>query len=156
MFPELKITNHLIESIHAYPEFDDAAHNVAERLVILGHLTFNRDVWAVSSERLKRYWSAYAENIEGNANTNKLSVWWAQFTQGMASKPFNDMQYLHEKNLLLDPVHLSTPVKDEEVLEVFRRETSYLIDRTRVWVNLRKKSKDLEIPQAPIEMQENN
>lgn len=140
MYDNLTITTELMK-ISPYEPFENPAHNIAERLVMLGHLTFNRDVWAASPERIKRYWAAYTENIEGSANTNRLNIWWSQMTEGMASNPLNDIQYLNEKNLLLDPINLQPSVSESEVLEVFRRETSYLIDRTRVWVNARRQNK---------------
>lgn len=149
MFNELKITSELL-SLSPYEQFENPAHNLAERLVVLGHLSFNADVWAASPDRIKRYWKAYAENIEGSANTNRLSVWWQQMTEGMACKPLNDIKYLNEKNLLLDPTHLQPSTEESDVLEVFRRETGYLIDRTRVWVAARRESKKAMLPDVDI------
>lgn len=136
MFEELPETSRLLGE-YPYAPFDDPAENIAERLIALGHLGFNRDVWAASPERIKRYWLAYAENIKGSANTNRLSIWWAEMTDGMAIENLTKAEYLHEKNLLLDPTHLSTPVTDQAVLQVFRQQTDYLIDRARMWVKKR-------------------
>ena len=137
MFPELPETNKILAQ-YPYAPFTDPAENVAERLIALGHLSFNRDVWASSPERIKRYWFAYAENIEGAANTNRVSIWWSRMTEGMASDNLVSTPHLHEKNLLLDPTQLSTPVTDQAVLQVFRQQTDYLIDRARMWVKIRR------------------
>lgn len=141
MFPELPETTRILAE-YPYAPLDAPAENIAERLIALGHLTFNRDVWAASPDRIKRYWVAYAENITGSANTNRVSVWWARMTEGMASENLTKPDYLHEKNLLLDPMHLSTPVPDQDVLQVFRQQTDYLIDRARIWVRVRNANKE--------------
>lgn len=133
MFDDLKVTNELLK-LSSYEPFEDPAYNVAERLIILGHLTFNRNIWSASPERYKRYWAAYLENIEGSANTNRVSIWWKQVTENMGSLPLNKMEYRHEKNLLIEPTKLQPSVEDNAVLNVFRREAGYLVDRTRVWV----------------------
>lgn len=133
MFSELPETTKILEQ-YPYQPFIDPAENIAERLIALGHLSFNRDVWASSPERIKRYWVAYSEHIRGSANTNKVSIWWSTMTEGMASENLTKTEYLHEKNLLLTPTQLSIPVPDQAVLQVFRQQTDYLIDRARMWV----------------------
>lgn len=140
MFEELPATTRLL-SEYPYPQLPDPAENVAERLVALVHSGYNRDVWAVSPERLKRYWTAFSEHCEGSANTNRVSVWWTQVTEGLVIPPLNDPEFLHEKNLLLSPSTLSTPVQDQEVLQVFRQQTPYLVDRARMWVRTRRAAK---------------
>lgn len=144
-FTELPLTNAVIDA-YPYTPFDDPARNLAERLIALGHLGFNRDVWASSPERIKRYWVAYNEHIKGSANTNRLSTWWSQVTEGMVIQPFIKPEYLHEKNLLLSPEHLSTPVEEQDVLSVFRTDSDYLIDRARMWAKVRRDTKNTDTP----------
>lgn len=136
MFNELPKTSALLEE-YPYTPFDDPARNVAERLIALAHIGFNGDVWGASPDRIKRYWVAFNENIQGSANTNSLSIWWSKMTEGMVTKSITDTAYLHEKNLLLDPKNLSISVSDQAVLQIFRQETDYLIDRARMWVRVR-------------------
>ena len=64
-----------------------------------------------------------------------------QVTEGLVIPPLNDPEFLHEKNLLLSPSTLSTPVQDQEVLQVFRQQTPYLVDRARMWVRTRRAAK---------------
>src|SRR5690625_2018454 len=152
MFPELEETNTLLEG-YPYSAFDNPAENIAERLIILAHLTYNAEVWGKTPERRKRYWKAFLENVEGGANTNRLSVWWKQFRDGMASRPLNNPDYLHEKNLLLDPTHLSTEVEDREVLDILREQAPYLVDRARFWVRTRsKKNQEDTVPDANFQL----
>lgn len=155
MFTELPETNQILEE-YPYIPLDTPAENVAERLIVLGHLTYNPDVWASSPDRRKRYWKAFLENVEGSSNTNRVSVWWAQFTDGMASRTLNNEKYLHEKNLLLDPTSLSTPVEDRLVLEALRNHAGYLVDRARIWVRTRssKKSSTTQDQEPDLEMKE--
>lgn len=120
-----------------YPPLPSPAENVAERLVILGHMTFNPDIWATSPERLKRYWDAYLEHVEACANTNNLAIWWQDVTAEMGARHLgNDL--LHEKNLLVAPHLLDPPASASDVLTVFRRQAPYLIDRARIWNKTRK------------------
>lgn len=141
MFPELPETEKILAQ-YPYKPFTDPAENIAERLIALGHLSANRDVWFSSPERIKRYWLAYTENIQGSANTDRLSIWWSKMTDQMATTDLNMTGYLHEKNLLLMPTELSTPVEDQLVLQVFRTETDFLIDRARMWIRVRKANKE--------------
>lgn len=136
----LPLTTKLLAS-SPYERLADPAADIAERLIALTHIGFNASVWAVSPERRKRYWSAFSEHVVGSANTNKVSIWWSQVQEGMVTVPMNDLPHLHEKNLLLNPSALQVPATDQEVLQVFRTQSDYLLDRARVWVAVRREEK---------------
>lgn len=138
MFDNLPLTQALRDK-SPYPPFDDPNYEVAERLVILAHLTFNRDIWGVSEKRLKRYWEASLEHIRGSANTAHLSTWWQNYIEEMGGMKLTT-DYLHEKNLLVEPQHLTPPADPAVVLRIFRQEAPYLVDRARVWNKARKET----------------
>lgn len=128
---ELTETNKILET-YPYPPFQDPARNLAERLIILGHLAKNHDIWGTTPERRKRYWSAYIEHIGSCANTDSLSTWWNELEEEMGLHKLNSTQHLHEKNLLLQPEE-NFGTTEYEILASLRKDAPYLIDRVRVW-----------------------
>lgn len=121
-----------------YEPLDSPAESIAERLVYLGHFTFNTKVW---SSRLDRYWEAYSERIEGSVNTDNLATWWVMLMNDMDGLPLPLGPRLHEKNLLLHPRLLTPPVEDTAVLRVLREYTPALIDRVRMSLHIQRQLK---------------
>lgn len=122
-----------------YEPLDSPAESIAERLIYLGHFTFNSAVW---SARRDRYWEAYSERIEGSVNTDKLATWWVLLMNDMDGLPLPFGPRLHEKNLLLHPRLLTPPVEDAAVLRVLREYTPALIDRVRMSLHIQRQLKD--------------
>jgi hypothetical protein len=121
-----------------YEPLDSPAESIAERLVYLGHFTFNTTVW---TRRLDRYWEAYSERIEGSVNTDKLATWWVMLMNDMDGLPLPLGPRLHEKNLLLHPRLLTPAVEDTAVLRVLRENTPALIDRVRMSLHIQRQLK---------------
>lgn len=123
-----------------YKPLDEPSENIAERLVMLGHLTFNSRIW---STRLDAYWTAYTNHIRSSANVADVAHWWCTLMGRMVGTPLGATSLLHEKNLLVRPTSLpETAVPDEDVLMHFRTYALDLVDRTRIWVRDRRGIKD--------------
>lgn len=121
-----------------YEPLDSPEQSIAERLIYLGHWTFNPDVW---SSRADRYWSAYAERVEGAVNTDTVALWWVNLMESMSGLPLPHGPRLHEKNLLIYPRLLDPPVEDRHVLAVLRSYTPALIDRVRMALHIQRELK---------------
>lgn len=122
-----------------YEPLDSPAESIAERLIYLGHFTFNSAVW---TSRRDRYWEAYSERIEGSVNTDKLATWWVALMKDMDGQPLPLGPRLHEKNMLLHPRLLTPSVDDSEVLRVLREYTPALIDRVRMSLHIQRQFKE--------------
>ena len=121
-----------------YLPLEDPAEAVAERLLMLAHLTMNRDVWA--GERLERYWGAFGDAVRGSAMSGTVVDWWCKFVDTMGGVPLGASGLLHEKNLLVRPGLLVPPVRDSRVLRVLDEWAPDLVDRTRMWVRTRREA----------------
>lgn len=128
-----------------YEPLDNPGENIAERLVMIAHLSFNTDVW---SNRIDRYWDGLVERIEGACNTNTVAEFWQRLTDEMALVPLHAGDLLHEKNLLCRPATLSTPVSDFAVLNPLRSYPRDIVDRTRMWNQYRKAAKATKLKAA--------
>lgn len=125
-----------------YAPLPDPAENIAERLVMLGHLAFNVDVWGANPQRLARYWEGYGERIEGATNVPTVSTWWDRLMRDLSGVPLRSIPLIHEKNLLCRPTALpTTVVTDPAVLTVLRTHTLELRDRARVWARIRREAR---------------
>lgn len=132
----LPLTDKLLEDESPYASFQDPAQNIAERLVMLGHLSFNAAVW---SSRLDRYWIGFRERAEAATNNPDVASWWGSFSDQIVAAPLKSTMLLHEKNLLCHPTTLpGTQVDDQDVLLVLRQYSLDLTDRCRIWVKTRK------------------
>ena len=140
----LPLTDHMLNAEMPYPPLSDPAQNIAERLVMLAHLSFNSRIW---SPRRDRYWPGFRERAEAATNNPDVATWWGTFIESIEGKPLRKVSLLHEKNLLCHPLTLpGTQVEDQDVLAVFRRYSMDLVDRARVWVSVRRSlSKDVRI-----------
>lgn len=134
----LPVTDDLL-AISPYMPLADPAENVAERLVILAHLSFDTKVW---STRLDRYWAAFGEHVEASTNQPTVRGWWSALMRDMPGVMLRSPLYLHEKNLLIRPALLpGTSVADADVLRVLREDFLELRDRTRLWAKVRRESR---------------
>lgn len=125
-----------IIGVSEYEPLDDPAASIAERLIYLGHSTFNPDVW---SSRRATYWEAYTARIEGAVNVVDVASWWVNLMQSMSGRPLPMGAKLHEKNLLIYPKQLHPfPVEDSEVLAILRSYTPALIDRVRMSLHIQR------------------
>lgn len=118
-----------------YEPLSEPEQSIAERLIYVGHSTFNPDVW---SSRLDRYWDAYAERIEGSVNTVDVAQWWVNLMRQMNGRPLPQKALLHEKNLLVYPQLLTPAVDDGLILGVLRSYTPALIDRVRMSLHIQR------------------
>lgn len=145
----LPITDAMLEE-SPYLPLDDPAQNIAERLVMLAHRSFNTKVWATSPDRIKAYWDGFGARIQGCANKADLVSWWFDLGEQMSLAPFRDALILHEKNLLLHPTKLpTTQVDDQDVLELLRGHYALDIrDRTRLWAKVRRDAREARIAEA--------
>jgi len=112
------------------------AEAVAERMLMLAHLTFNADVWG--ADRRSRYWGAFTDAAAGAVLSACLVEWWSKFVSTMGGVPLGDIALVDEKNRLLRPRLLTPPVEDSQVLRVMDTHAADLVDRTRVWVHNRR------------------
>lgn len=119
-----------------YAPLEEPAEAVAERLVILAHLTMNRDVWA--GDRLPRYWGAFTAAVQGAALSGSCVDWWCKFVATMSGVPLGASGLLDEKNRLVRPRLLDPPVDDMLVLRILDEWAVDLTDRTRMWVRNRR------------------
>jgi hypothetical protein len=132
----LPLTDRMLSSESPYAPLDVAEQSIAERLMMLAHLTFDTRVWG---SRLDRYWDAFAERVEDAATQPDLASWWTALMRELSKKGLTSTGLLHEKNLLCHPRALpGTPIRDTLVLGVFRSHTIDLRDRTRMWVYTRR------------------
>lgn len=128
------------------------AESIAERLVMLAHLSFDVSMWGPSSGRIAGYWTALGNRIESSTNEITVATWWEVLMKDLPGVPLKDLDILHEKNLLIRPTQLpGTPVDDDEVLTVLRTHTLELRDRTRRWA---KERRDLRATEAAIAEEE--
>lgn len=135
----LPLTDAMLEKESPYRPLDDPAENVAERLVMLTHLSFDSKVW---SPRLDRYWAAFAEHVEASTNQPSVSAWWGALMRDLPGVMLRSPLLLHEKNLLLRPTVLpGTTATDAAVLMVLRVNTLELRDRTRMWAKVRRETR---------------
>lgn len=118
-----------------YEDLADDAQAVAERLLMLAHLTMNPQIW---STRLDRYWGAFTDAAQGAAMSATCVDFWCKLTSTMGGVPLAGTGLLHEKNLLVRPALLDPPVADRAVLGVVDTWCLDLVDRVRVWVRVRK------------------
>lgn len=138
----LPLTDQMMEEESPYAPPGDPAENVARRLVMLTHLSFNSTVWGGHTGRLERYWPALAERVEGAAYSPDVASWWVGLIRDISGVPLRHTMLLHEKNLLTIPTKLSgTPVPDDDVLAILREYAPHLIDLTRVWAKARREAK---------------
>lgn len=134
----LPLTDSMLTEESPYAPLDDPAESIAERLVMLAHLSFNSDVWGSHTGRAKRYWPAFGEHVEASTNNPDVAAWWCTLMSELPGVPLNSPMLLHEKNLLIHPTRLPvTQVEDAEVLMVLRNYALDLRDRARVWVKVR-------------------
>lgn len=131
MIEQLKETNKIFEN-YPYQPFQELPRNLAERLILLGHLAKNHDIWGASQERRKRYWLAYTEHITSCANTDTIAAWWSELEEEMGFQKLNSTSHLHEKNLLLQPKE-NFGIEEQAILASLRKDAPYIIDRIRVW-----------------------
>lgn len=132
----MPLTDRILEDESPYASFQDPAQNIAERLILLGHLTYNSAIW---SSRLDRYWPGFRERVEAATNNPDVASWWGSFQQKIGGVAIKNPMLLHEKNLLCHPTTLpGTQVDDQDVLLVLRQYSLDLTDRCRVWVKVRR------------------
>lgn len=130
------------------PPLPTPAESIAERLVMLAHLSFDPSVWGGSTGRISGYWVALGNRVESSTNEITVATWWEVLMKDLPGVPLKDLDLLHEKNLLIRPEQLpGTPVDDDEVLTVLRTHTLELRDRTRRWA---KERRDLRATEATI------
>lgn len=138
----LPLTDKMLEDESPYAAFPDPAQNIAERLVMLAHLSYNSGIW---SSRLDRYWPGFRERAEAATNTPDVASWWQGFMDQIGGQPLKSTMLLHEKNLLCHPTTLpGTQVDDQDVLLVLRQYSLDLTDRCRIWVKTRRELKASE------------
>lgn len=127
-----------------YAPFTDPAQNIAERLVMLTHRTFNAKMWGSASGRAERYWPGMTERLElTSGSVDDLAEWWGLMISEIKGMPLRSTTLLHEKNLLCHPTTLPvTQVKDQDVLLVLQRYTLDLVDRTRIWVRVSREARN--------------
>lgn len=131
----LPLTDDMLDT-SPYAPLDSPEQNIAERLVMLAHLSYDSKVWG---SRLPRYWGAFAEHVESSTNNPDVASWWGALERSMPLADIRNTMLVHEKNLLCHPTKLpGTPVQDGDVLMVLRTYTSDLKDRTRVWAKVRR------------------
>ena len=137
----LPLTDLMLNEESPYAPLDDPAENIAERLVMLAHLSFDPSVWGGHTGRNGRYWSAFGEHLEAATNNATLAAWWSALMRDLPGTPIRLTRLLHEKNLLCRPTRLpATTVPDEAVLMVLRVHTLDLRDRARVWAKVRRET----------------
>lgn len=131
------------------PPLPTPEESIAERLVMLAHLSFDSSVWGSNSGRIGQYWTAFGNRIESSTNEIAVATWWEVLMKDLPGVPLRDLDILHEKNLLIRPAMLpSTPVEDDEVLTVLRTHTLELRDRTRRWAKERRDLRAAELSAA--------
>lgn len=124
------------------------AESIAERLVMLAHLSFDTSMWGPTSGRLAGYWVAFGNRIEVATSEITVATWWETLMRELPGVPIRDSDTLHEKNLLIRPEQLpGTPVPDEDVLTILRTHPLELRDRTRRWA---KERRELRATEAAI------
>ena len=129
----------MLEDESPYASFQDPAQNIAERLVMLGHLAYNASIW---SSRLGRYWPGFSERVEASTNNPDVASWWGAFMDQIVGLPLKSTMLLHEKNLLCHPTTLpGTQVEDQDVLLILRQYPLDLTDRCRIWAKMRRDMK---------------
>lgn len=125
---------------------------IAERLVMLAHLSFDSSVWGGNTGRVAGYWTALGNRVESSTNEITVATWWEVLMKDLPGVALRDIDLLHEKNLLIRPAQLpGTPIDDDEVLTVLRTHTLELRDRTRRWA---KERRDLRATEAAIAEEE--
>lgn len=135
----LPMTDQMLEVESPYRPLADPAESVAERLVMLAHLSFKSSVW---STRLDRYWAAFGEHVEGSTNQPTVAEWWEALMRDLPGDMLRSPLLLHEKNLLCRPAVLPvTPVLDADVLMVLRTHPLEMRDRTRLWAKFRREAR---------------
>lgn len=138
----LPLTDKMLEDESPYASFQDPAQNIAERLIMLGHLSFNSAIW---SSRIERYWPGFRERAEAATNNPDVASWWGSFMDQIVGQPLKSSMLLHEKNLLCHPATLpGTQVDDQDVLLVLRQYSLDLTDRCRIWVKTRRELRATE------------
>lgn len=136
---DLPETDRMLNEESPYLPLEDPAQNIAERLTFIAHLSFNSKTWGGESGRLDRYWDAFRERLESSANQISVAEWWSAFVTDMDCEQPHRKIIVHEKNLLAHPTQLpGTPVVDMDVLNVFRRQSHDLRDRTQMWARNRR------------------
>lgn len=148
----LPLTDHMLENESPYASFTDPAQNIAERLIMLGHLSFNSTIW---SRRIDRYWPGFRDRVEDATNCPDVAAWWDRFMSQIVGVPLRSSLLLHEKNLLCHPTTLpGTQVDDQDVLHVLRTYPLDLTDRCRIWVKMRRELKPNEVVDAEFDPSE--
>lgn len=138
----LPLTDKMLEDESPYAAFQDPAQNIAERLIMLGHLGFNASIW---SSRADRYWPGFRERAEAATNNPDVASWWQGFMDEIIGQPLRSPMLLHEKNLLCHPATLpGTQVEDQDVLLILRQYSLDLTDRCRIWAKTRRDLKASE------------
>lgn len=151
----LPLTDAMIEDEMPYAPLPEPAEDIAQRLVMLAHLTFNQKIWGSSTGRIERYWPALGEHIETATNNPDLASWWQTLMGDIVGVPLVSMDLLHEKNLLLHPRALpGTQVEDEAVLQVLRDYTLDLRDRARVWARTRRAMRNAVAQTEPVDLED--
>lgn len=141
----LPLTDLMLDEESPYAPLDDPAENIAERLVMLAHLSFDASVWGGHTGRTGRYWTALGEHIEASTNNASLAGWWSSLMRDLPGVPLRLTTLLHEKNLLCRPTRLpTTQVGDDQVLMVLRVHTLDLRDRVRVWAKVRRETRAVD------------
>lgn len=131
------------------PPLPTPEESIAERLVMLAHLSFDSSMWGSSSGRIGQYWTAFGNRIESSTNEITVATWWEVLMNDLPGVPLRDLDILHEKNLLIRPSMLpGTPVEDDEVLTILRTHTLELRDRTRRWAKERRELRATELATA--------
>lgn len=129
----------LLYDTSPYAPLPSPAQNIAERLTMLAHLSFNMSVWGSAAGRGDRYWPRFGESLEAAASTVDTASWWRTMMDEMTGVPLRRLPLVHEKNLLCHPTVLpTTSVEDSDVLDVFRAYPIDLRDRCRVWAKVRR------------------
>jgi len=131
---ELPFTDRLLD-VSPYAPLENPAENIAERLVMLAHISYDASVWG---SRIDRYWEALLERIEGAVNAPDVKTFWQYLNDEMPLQPLRIGQPLHEKNQLVRPTSLSLPVEDRLVLLALRQYPRDLVDRSRMWNTARR------------------
>lgn len=121
------------------------AESIAERLVMLAHLSFDSSVWGISTGRLGGYWLAFGNRIEVATSEITVATWWETLMRELPGVAIRNPDTLHEKNLLIRPEQLpGVPVPDEDVLTILRTHPLELRDRTRRWAKERRELRATE------------
>jgi len=134
---DLPFTDSLLD-ISPYAPLEAPEESVAERLLMLAHLSYDSAVWG---SRLDRYWDGLLERIEGAVNSPTVKEFWQYLSDEGPLVPLRAGQSLHEKNQLCRPATLSPAVEDRLVLATFRAYPRDLVDRTRMWNVARRAAK---------------